>query len=94
MIVKIYIVIWNDRHTDPTADVFSDKDAAINWARDNAKKSCRHKEDYEEKDIGRDQGWVFYASYSCESDCIWVVESEIDQKLKLEVMIDNAVSQL
>ena len=80
--MKIYIAIWKDRHSDTTAHPFSDKDGAINWARAKAKEYCRFPEDYEEHDYGKDQGWIFYADYSCESDCIYVVESELDKEIK------------
>jgi hypothetical protein len=79
--MKIYIAIWKDRHSDTTAHPFEDKDVAIEWARSKAKEYDRF-DDYEEHDYGKDQGWVFYADYSCEGDCIYVVESELVQLTK------------
>lgn len=79
--MKIYIAIWKDRHTDTTAHPFTDKGRAIGWAKAKAKECARETEDYEEHDYGREIGWVFYADYSCESDCIYVVETELDGEL-------------
>lgn len=39
--MNIYIVIWEDRHTDTTADPFVDESAAIEWARTQAKEFDR-----------------------------------------------------
>ena len=74
--MKIYIAIWKDRHTDTTAHPFSEKETAVSWAREQAKEYCRDNEDYKEEII---KGWEFYATYSCEGDCIYVVESELDK---------------
>ena len=76
---KIYIAIWKDRHTDTTAHAFSSSKFAIEWAREKAKEYCKFPEYYEEHDY---DGWLFHANYSCESDCIYVVEVEINEELK------------
>ena len=75
--MKIYIAIWEDRHSDTTAHPFSNKEKAIEWARSKAKEYCRHEEDYEEHDYDHLE---FYADYSCESDCVYVIESELDKE--------------
>jgi len=72
--MKVYTAIWRDRHTDVTAHVFSTSDRAIKWARKTAKKYSDNDE-YEEHNI---HGWLFHASYTGESDCIYVVESDLD----------------
>ena len=72
--MKIYIAIWKDRHSDTTAYPFSDATKAIEWSKLKAKEYAIEPEDYEEHDYG----WVFYANYSCEGDCIYVVETELD----------------
>ena len=79
--MKIYIAIWKDRHRDTTAHPFTDKHKAIDWAKSKAKEYARDSEDYEEHDYGKNSGWVFYADYSCESDCIYVVETELDKEI-------------
>ena len=73
--MKIYIAIWEDRHSDTTAHPFSTADKATDWARKTAMEYCRFPEDYKEHDY---EGWLFYADYSCESDCIYVIEKELD----------------
>jgi len=76
--MEIYIVIIRDRHSDTGVFPFTDKDYAIAEARRIAKKYCRHPEDYQEHDYGRDDGWLFYAAYSCESDHVRVVTATMD----------------
>ena len=74
--MKIYNAIWKDRHTDTTATPFLDLEAAIMWARGEATASCRYREDFEE--LFSPTGWLYYVRYSCEGDCIYITEHEID----------------
>ena len=74
--MKIYIVIWEDRHTDVTVQPFDDAQKAIDAARKTASLCCRHEQDYEERDYGRYAECLFYARYSRDS-CIRVVETEL-----------------
>ena len=74
--MEVYIAIWKDRHSDTTAHPFSDADKAIEWARSKAKEYCRYQSDYSERDVA---GWLFHAEYSCEGDCIYVIEAEMDK---------------
>jgi len=78
----LYIVIIEDRHCDTTAHPFTDPEKAISEARRIAKKYCRFPEDYREHDYGKDDGWLFYASYSCESDHVRVVKTALDKQLE------------
>ncbi len=79
--MKIYIVIIEDRHTDVTVHPFTTSETAISEAKRIAKEYCRYEEDYEEHDYGKDDGWLFYAQYSCESDHVRVVEVELDKTI-------------
>ena len=76
--MKVFTAIWKDHHTDVTAHVFSDREQAIGWARQEAMGSAREEHDYKEEEI---DGWEFYARYSDEGDCIYVVETELDKEL-------------
>ncbi len=100
---KIYIVIWEDRHTDVTVHPFTDPDEAIAEAKRIAMeavmaaqvdlvdiihtlKQYADKYDdeeygYEEPDFGEGEGWLFYATYSCEGDCTRVIEVTMDKKI-------------
>lgn len=73
--MRIYNVIWQDRHTDVTVTSFTDLDTAILWARGQAVTSCRHKESFEEPTPPA--GWLYYVVYSGEGDCLWITEHEI-----------------
>lgn len=73
--MKIYIAIWKDRHSDTTAHPFSTPEKAIEFATTKAKEYALEPEDYEEHTY---DGFLFYVGYSCEGDCIYVVESTVD----------------
>jgi hypothetical protein len=72
--MKIYNVLWKDRHSDTTATPFLDLDKAKSWAKENAKSVCRFPEDLKEAPVGR---WLYHIEYSCEGDCLWITEHEI-----------------
>ena len=79
--MKIYTVIVQDSHSDTTAHPFTRPERAVEWARLRAKEYCHFPEDYKERQI---DGWLFYARYSCEGDCVYVAEMELDGELKEE----------
>ena len=74
----VYVIIISDRHSDIGIEVWSDKDLAIDRARALAKSYNRFIADYCERDI---RGYVFYACYSGEGDCVFVKEVEISETL-------------
>jgi hypothetical protein len=74
--MKIYLVVNEDRHYDPDVSPFSSPEQAIAHARQLAIKNARLPEDFTEPEIP--DGWLYYARYSVESDCVWVVEKELD----------------
>lgn len=78
--MDIYIVILEDRHIDSQVYPFIDPDEAVKFARNLAKENCRFQEDYEEHDYGKDDGWLFFANTSCESDSVRVVTAELNKK--------------
>lgn len=76
--MKLFMVIIEDRHADVKAHPFSDAEKAIETAKRVAKNLASHEDDYEEHDY---QGWLFCAVYSCEGDCVRVVETELDKEI-------------
>lgn len=83
--MEIYVAIWEDRHTDTDAIVFSTAEAAIAWA----KKTCREFDRFDdlEETEGNDltaemqrDGWIYVGEYSCEGDGIRVVRRVVDEK--------------
>lgn len=74
--MKIYLVMIQDRHTDAEAIPFSTAARAVAYARKVATESARQLEDFEELEVPED--WLYYAKYSVESDCVWVVEKDLD----------------
>lgn len=72
----MYILIIEDRHSDTSAHPFTMKETAIANAKHIAKKYARQESDYEEQEI---DGWDFYATYSCEGDCVRVEKQPVDK---------------
>lgn len=73
--IKIYNVLWEDRHSDTTVKPFTDLNEAIEYAKTQAHESSqKYPEDYKESKI---EGWLFYVTYSCEGDCLWITEHEL-----------------
>lgn len=71
----MYVILIEDRHCDVEVKLHNDKDGAICRARSLAKDyGSRHPEDYEELDL---EGYLFYAIYCCEGDCVSVQEVKI-----------------
>ena len=76
--MDIFMVIIEDTHCDVTAHPFTCPIKAVEQARKVAKKYARDESDIEEKDYGKDDGWIFYANYSCESH-VRVVKTELNK---------------
>ena len=74
--MKIFIVIWNDRHAETTVHPFKDLGKAKRWAKEQAKEVCRFPEDLKETPI---KGWLYHIEYSCEGDCLWITEHEVEE---------------
>jgi len=79
----IYIVIWEDRHSDVGIYPFSTKELAIDWARAQAAEMlpmCIPDEDVAGELTASmiKAGWLYFCRYSCEGDCISVRECELD----------------
>ena len=79
--VKLFMVIIEDRHTDVTVHPFSNEGVAIEEANRVAKELGREHDFYEEHDYGKNDGWLYYANYSCEGDSVRVVEAELDKMI-------------
>ena len=77
--MSIYIVIVEDRHTDAQVWPFSTAAKTIHEAIKIGKAGARSPEDYQEYPNPLDEGWVFYAQYSGEGDCVRVVKAELDK---------------
>jgi hypothetical protein len=79
--MKLAVVLWQDRHADPTIHLFTDQAKAIEWARQRAKESDRHG-DFEETELTdgmKKAGWVYDVKYSCEGDGLRVEMIEVDK---------------
>lgn len=72
--MNVYIVNIDDRHSNISTYVFADPDKAMEFAKAEALDLCRDETYFEEMTV---HGWLYYATYSCEGDCVWVVEKEL-----------------
>ena len=70
----VYVAMICDRHANAEPELFSTSDAAIDYARTWAHGHALEPGDVEEHTY---PGWLYYAGYSPESDCVWVVEKEL-----------------
>lgn len=74
--MKLYLVMVEDRHTDPAAFVFSTPEAAIEDAKRRAREYAYNQADIDESNPP--DGWLYRARYSVEGDCVWVVERTLN----------------
>ncbi len=73
-----YVAIWQDRHADTTAHLFSTAEKAIAWARASVNEYCDSEPEEELTAEMKRGGWLYYGCYSCEGDFIHVIERVID----------------
>jgi hypothetical protein len=71
--MDLYVVVWEDRHTDTTVHLFTRPGAAITWAKQQAREHLRHSELRESYTT---PGWLYYANYA-EGGRIWVIKKAI-----------------
>lgn len=76
--MKLYVVIWEDRHTDVGVYLFSDSSKAIEWAEKQIKKTSDVIPSNQVEPHQKRYGWIYYFCYSSEGDCISIVEKEVD----------------
>jgi hypothetical protein len=78
---EIWIVLVEDRHADVEAFPFSTEERAIAYAREQVQENARHPESISEEELTpamREDGWVFFMTYSTEGDCVRVVKRSVD----------------
>ncbi len=75
----IWLVIWEDHHTDTGAYAFASEEGAIAWAREQGALYCNRFGDFAEHELTAsmgDDGWVFLAKYG-DGDSIRVQRKEL-----------------
>lgn len=78
----MFVVIWEDRHSDTEVYVFSKASYAIKWAAKWAHESDKHGFLVEKlTDAMIKDGWLYYGCYSPEGCHIRVVECTVDSHL-------------
>ena len=74
--MDLYVVMINDRHTEPTAYVYSTPELAIAAAREYAEAAV-HGSCTVDEQVPPD-GWLYHAVYCVEGDDVWVVPATLD----------------
>lgn len=80
----IYCLMIEDTHTDTEARLFSTPEKALEAARSYLADfaDCAAHVDPDDATMTDEQlkraGWLFYACYSTEGDCVWVLPLEVD----------------
>ena len=72
--MEVFVCIIEDRHCDVCAEVFDTRDAAVAFAKEFCEDRAHDPEDLEEFEI---YGWEYCCHYSCESDKVHVVKTEL-----------------
>jgi hypothetical protein len=81
--MKVWVVLWEDRHTDPDVRLFTTQDQAIQFARETAREyGSRHPEDIREHSYGilGTPKWYFIVQYSGESGQLSVMARDITEE--------------
>ena len=76
---NMYVAIWEDHHSDTCAYLFRTPAAALVWAREQAREADRFG-DLEEHELTAEMikdGWLYYATYSCEGDGLRGVRAKV-----------------
>ena len=77
--IKIYVAIWEDRHTDVIVEAFSTEELAIAWAHAAATNiSNSYSEERFSDNTRQRSGWIYSITYSSDGDHITVVETCLD----------------
>jgi hypothetical protein len=77
-LTDVYVAMWNDRHTEPSATLFSSEEKAITWAKEKVREHLRPGESANEEEIA---GWLYHGEYGVEGDCLWVVKTALDAEV-------------
>lgn len=79
----IYVVMIEDRHVDVEVELFISKERAIERAREIFNEEDRYSDGKDEKLSPSmiEDGWVYFAIYSCESDSVRVMERKLNENL-------------
>ncbi len=82
--VGLYAVLWTDRHLDAEVQIFSDKNAAIQWAKGMAEESNSNDHVPHINDLPElnDTDYIAYFEYSCEGDNLRVMAVEVDGEVE------------
>jgi hypothetical protein len=75
----LYVVIIEDRHSDVEVELYSDEIKAVERAKEICQEYSNGPEDINEylTDDMKEEGWIYNATYSCESDGVSVIKKKI-----------------
>ena len=81
--MELAVVLWNDRHSDSTVHLFTDRAKAIAWAKALALSMDRHGDfkEVELNDSMKRERWIYCVNYSCENDGLRVKMVTVDKEV-------------
>ncbi len=69
--MTVYVIIWEDRHTDVIVEIYAREDAAMDRAHEIT-------ESYPDAEISPPpDGWMYHADLTCEGDSVRVERNEV-----------------
>ncbi len=77
----VYALLIEDRQADAEVRIFSTEKKAVKFAKEVCVENAKRPDDYDEQELSdfmQKQGWVFYAKYSPQGDCVTVLKREVD----------------
>lgn len=82
---EIAVVMWEDRHTEPEAYLFSSATSAIEWAKSKGREVYEREPDEELRGHNlthsmQTSGWIYYAAYG-EGDSMWAYMTDVDAEV-------------
>ena len=76
--MRVYVAHLSDRHCDHQVKVFRKVKDSITHAEEWAKNGAEHNDCKVIEHRNPPDGWLYYARYSEEGDCVWVTEEELE----------------
>ncbi len=77
--MELYVAVVQDRHLDPIIGVFTEKEAAIDWALATFQEHVEEPGEVVEETDLEGSDWLWHAEYGDEGDHAWVEATTLDQ---------------
>jgi len=75
--MDLFVAICHDRHIDEMVTVWSTPELAIQFCREFVPEGQSLRVEYLTPGM-KSGGWIFYGTYSCEDDYVYVIKTTLD----------------